>query len=42
MVYALAMLGVAIVFILAALSFLPGDEATRLDRARAAGEPDLG
>jgi MFS family permease len=42
MVYALAMLGVAIVFILAALNFLPGDEATRLDRARAAGEPDLG
>jgi len=42
MVYALAMLGVSSTFIIAALSFLPGDEATRLDRARAAGEPDLG
>jgi hypothetical protein len=41
MVYALAMLGVASIFIIAAFSFLPGDEASRLERARAAGEADL-
>jgi MFS family permease len=41
MVYALGMLGVAGVFIVAAFGFLPRDEATRLDRARAAGEAEL-
>lgn len=41
MTYALGMLGVASLFILAALRFLPDDQATRLDRARAAGEVDL-
>jgi len=41
MTYSLGMLGVASLFILAALRFLPNDEATRLDRARAAGEVDL-
>jgi MFS family permease len=40
MVYALGMLVVASLFILAAFKFLPNDETTRLDRARAAGEPD--
>ncbi len=40
MLYALGMLGVASLFTLAAFKFLPKDEATRLDRARAAGEPD--
>jgi MFS family permease len=41
MIYALGMLGVASVFIVAAFGFLPSDEATRLDRARAAGEAEL-
>jgi hypothetical protein len=41
MIYALGMLGLASVFILAAFRFLPSDQATRLDRARAAGELDL-
>ena len=40
MTYALGMLGVASALILAAFRFLPNDERTRLDRARAAGEPD--
>ena len=42
MVYALGMLSIASLFIIAAFKFLPNDEATRMDRARAAGEPDLG
>ena len=41
MTYALVMLGFASVFIVAAFKFLPSDEATRLDRARAAGEAGL-
>jgi MFS family permease len=41
MIYALAMLGIASIFIMAAFKFLPGDEATRIERARAAGEVDL-
>ena len=41
MVYALGMFGFASVFIVAALMFLPSDEATRMDRARAAGEVGL-
>ena len=41
MIYALAMLGIASIFIIAALKFLPSDEATRIARARAAGEVDL-
>jgi len=40
MIYALGMLGVATLFIVAAFKFLPDDEATRMQRARAAGEPD--
>ncbi|HIF92992.1 MAG: MFS transporter [Myxococcales bacterium] len=40
MTYALGMLGIATLFTIAALRFLPGDEASRLDRARAAGEVD--
>ena len=39
MLYALAMLGLASLFTVAAFKFLPDDEASRLDRARAAGEP---
>ena len=38
MVYALGMLGLSSLFIVAAFRFLPNDEATRLERARAAGE----
>ena len=38
MVYALFMFIVAGGFVLAAMKFLPGDEATRLERAKAAGE----
>jgi MFS family permease len=41
MIYALAMLGIASIFIIAAFRFLPSDEATRIERARAAGEVDL-
>jgi MFS family permease len=41
MTYALGMLGIAVAFVLVAIRTLPDDEATRLDRARAAGELDL-
>ena len=41
MVYALGMLGIASFFVIAAFKSLPNDEATRMDRARAAGEVDL-
>jgi MFS family permease len=41
MIYALGMFGIASVFILGAFKFLPRDEATRIERARAAGEVDL-
>jgi len=41
MISSLGMLGVASVFIIAAFKFLPNDEATRIERARAAGEIDL-
>ena len=34
----LGMLAVSLVFLIPALRFLPRDEATRLERARAAGE----
>jgi len=41
MVYSLSMFLIASVFIIAALKFLPDDEATRLERAKSAGEADL-
>jgi MFS family permease len=41
MIYSLGMFAVAIVFIVPAFKFLPIDEATRLERAAAAGEPGL-
>jgi MFS family permease len=40
MTYALVMLGLSSIFIVAAFKFLPNDEATRMDRAHAAGEPE--
>jgi MFS family permease len=40
MIYALGMLGIASLFTIAAFRFLPGDEATRMQRARDAGEVD--
>jgi len=42
MIYSLIMFFVAGSFIVAALKFLPGDEAGRLDRVRAAGEANPG
>ena len=41
MIYSLSMFLVASVFIIAALKFLPADESSRLERAKAAGEADL-
>ena len=41
MIYSLVMFFVAAVFIIAALKFMPSDEATRLERAKAAGEAGL-
>ncbi len=39
MLWGLSSLGVAFVFLVLALRYLESDERTRLDRARAAGEP---